>query len=271
MADALRMVHLVQHRRYHEAERHDVFIWDIDKTYLETRFSSWRGLLRIPFEWAIDKVAARGAVELLRAIREGPDPQKPRLAPLYFVSGSPKQLQGVIERKMLLDGIQADGLALKDQWGLVRSLRPTTILEQVGYKTMALMLLRTQLPTSVRFYCFGDDVESDSTVFALWGDILAGLRGTQLRSRLRSHGVGWPEVEAIMRLAELRAPEENPVQRAWIRRVTGKAVSPRDGFEVIDDYGVAAQALAHSGHIGAHAMEAVMSSVRGVRPSPSVR
>ena len=32
----------------------DVLIWDIDKTYLDTHFSSFRGLLRIPLELAVD-------------------------------------------------------------------------------------------------------------------------------------------------------------------------------------------------------------------------
>ena len=46
-------------------------ICDIDKTYLNTRFSTWRGLARIPFEWAIDKAPISGMVPLLRGLRRG--------------------------------------------------------------------------------------------------------------------------------------------------------------------------------------------------------
>jgi hypothetical protein len=66
----------------------DVLLWDIDKTYLDTHFSSWRGLLAIPFDMAVDKRAVPGAVPLLRALRRGPG-ERSVLVPLYFVSGSP--------------------------------------------------------------------------------------------------------------------------------------------------------------------------------------
>ena len=33
----------------------DLFVWDIDKTYLVSEFDSFKGLLSIPFEFAIDK------------------------------------------------------------------------------------------------------------------------------------------------------------------------------------------------------------------------
>ena len=117
----------------------DVFVWDIDKTYLDTHFSSFRGLLSIPLEFAIDKRAMPGAVPLLRALRRGPG-EHSAVNPLYFVSGSPQQLRSVIERKMLLDGVDFDGITFKNQWGLVRAGRGREIKEQVGYKVAALLL-----------------------------------------------------------------------------------------------------------------------------------
>ncbi|MEM7679195.1 MAG: hypothetical protein AAF449_24725, partial [Myxococcota bacterium] len=80
-----------------------LLIWDIDKTYLNTQFSSFWGLARIPFEGAIDKEAIPGAVPLIRALRHGPSTSS-EIVPLYFISGSPLQLRPTIERKMLLDG-----------------------------------------------------------------------------------------------------------------------------------------------------------------------
>ncbi len=146
----------------------DVYVWDIDKTYLDTRFSSLRGLLAIPFELAVDKNNVAGTVPVLRALRAGPDPKEPRFAPLYFVSGSPPHLRDVVEKKMILDGVQFDGITFKDQLGLLLSGRPSAITEQVGYKLNALLTLRRQLPPprpagepTVRFSLFGDDVEKD--------------------------------------------------------------------------------------------------------------
>jgi hypothetical protein len=49
-----------------------VFVWDIDKTYLSTNFSSLGGLLRIPLEFAVDKIANPGMPEVIRGLRRGP-------------------------------------------------------------------------------------------------------------------------------------------------------------------------------------------------------
>ena len=166
----------------------DVLVWDIDKTYLATRFSSWRGLVSIPFEMAVDKETLPGAVPLLRALRHGPGPES-AIVPLFFVSGSPVQLRGVIERRMTLDGVDYDGVTFKDQLGLLLAGHPRRIAEQVGYKLAALLLYRAEVPDGARWLLFGDDVEADATAFALFGEVCAGLRGRALAARLEDLGV----------------------------------------------------------------------------------
>ena len=198
----------------------DVCVWDIDKTYLDTRFSSLRGLAAIPFEAAIDKRALPGTVPLLRALRRGPG-DKSALVPLYFVSGSPKQLRSVIERKMTLDGVDFDGITFKDQWGLVRARRPRAIKEQVGYKLIALLLYRLETPASARWLLFGDDVEMDGAVFALFGDVCAGLAGAALESELRRLRVARSEREEALRLADLIEDTGNPVEQIFIHLERG--------------------------------------------------
>jgi hypothetical protein len=206
----------------------DVFVWDIDKTYLDTRFSSLRGLLAIPFEFAVDKRAVWGAVPVLRALRIGPDPSQPRFAPLYFVSGSPPGLRDVVERKMLLDGVQPDGITFKDQLGLLKAGRPRAIKEQVGYKLAALLMLRAELPAGARFQLFGDDVESDMEAFLLFGRVCAGLRGTALREALRAHGTDWPEVEQAITLSTPLPVEDDPVRRVFIHGQKGRLLDRTD-------------------------------------------
>lgn len=199
----------------------DVFVWDIDKTYLETRFSSVRGLLGIVAEAALDKRAVPGAVALIRALRRGPGAE-PLLAPLYFVSGSPPQLRGILERKMLLDGVQHDGITFKDQFGYLRALRPKAIREQVGYKTCALLLYRRDIPGPSRWWLFGDDVESDAAVFTLFGEICAGLRGDALRQRMLTMGAQAPEVDEALRIADRLPQTPDPVARVFIRLERGR-------------------------------------------------
>jgi hypothetical protein len=198
----------------------DLFVWDIDKTYLDTHFSSFRGLLSIPLEFAIDKRAMPGAVPLLRALRRGSG-EKSMVNPLYFVSGSPPQLRSVIERKMLLDGVDFDGITFKDQWGLVRAGRGKEIKEQVGYKVAALLMYQQELPVTVKYFFFGDDFESDALAFLLFGEIMGGLRGAPLTERLRSLGVSAPRLQNIRDFSDPMPVIKDPVENVFIQLVKG--------------------------------------------------
>lgn len=193
----------------------DVLIWDIDKTYLDTQFSSWRGLLRIPLELAVDKKSIPGARPLLRALRHGGN-EESGVVPLYFISGSPTQLRGTIERKMTLDGVDWDGITFKDQWGLVRAGRPKDIKAQVGYKLRALLSYRRYIPPGARYLMFGDDVESDAEVFLLYGEVCAGLRDRPLVSRLEIAGVHKDDLAEIEQLTADLPIVEDPVERVFI-------------------------------------------------------
>lgn len=196
----------------------DILLFDIDKTYLDTQFSNWRGLLRIPLEFALDKEAVPGAAPLIRALRRGPGPRS-ALVPLYFVSGSPLELRGVIERKMTLDGVEFDGITFKDQLGLAKQRRFSAIKAQVGYKLRALLLYALELPRGARWLCFGDDVESDAEVFALFGEVVGGLRGAALEERLQARAVEAVDRARVLALAdELGPPRADPVERIFIRR-----------------------------------------------------
>lgn len=202
------------HRRLSEHSG-DILIWDIDKTYLDTRFSSLRGLLSIPLELAVDKRALPGTVPLLRALRRGPG-EKSALVPLYFVSGSPVQLRRVIEEKMTLDGVGFDGITFKDQLALLKKGRPKAIVHQVGYKLIALLLYRLEASRESRWLLFGDDVEADAQVFCLFGDVCAGLSGSELERRLKKHRLASPELRACLELAERLPAQEDPVARIFI-------------------------------------------------------
>ena len=197
----------------------DVCVWDIDKTYLDTRFSSVRGLLGIPFELAIDKRAVAGTVPLLRGLRHGPHAES-ALVPLNFISGSPRQMRRVVEKKMTMDGVQFDGITFKDQLGLLKAGRPGGIVEQIGYKLQALLQYRREHPRGVRYLLFGDDVEDDLAAFLLFGEVCAGLRGEGLQGRLRSLGVHRHDAGAVSSLAAALAVEPDPLAHVFIRQTS---------------------------------------------------
>ncbi len=193
-----------------------VFICDIDRTYLYTRFSSLKGLSRIPIEFAIDKMDIEGMASLLKEVRRGPE-RMSRHTPLYFISASPAQLRPVIERKMMLDGLEFDGTIFKDWWGVLTSLRPKRFKEQLGFKMTGLMLLHQQLPGGSRELLMGDDLESDALAFTLFADAVAGRVDPELLNTvLQGHGVAGRDARDICGLVRQFHPSEG-VQRAFIR------------------------------------------------------
>ncbi len=245
----------------------DILVWDIDKTYLDTSFSSFRGLIAIPLEFAVDKRSIPGAVNVIRALRHGPAKDS-ALTPLYFVSGSPPQLRKVIEQKMTLDGVEFDGITFKDQWGLLRAGRPRDIRAQVGYKLQALLLYRRELPDGGRYLMFGDDVEDDADSFLLFGEICAGLRDGPLEARLRDKSVARPDVEQILQVASTLPIIEDPVERVFIlltKKDPGRYRDPR--IVGARSYLQTAMVLAEMGRIGAETVSSVARDLRRNRIS----
>jgi len=181
-----------------------LYVWDIDKTYLATEIHSLKALLAVPFEFAIDKRNVAGTVALLKALRRGVAPRGLTASnPIYFVSASPPQLRLVIQRKMLLDGVEFDGITFKDQVALVVRGQFGKLREQIGYKLSALLLNRQELPWDVQETLFGDDSESDALIYSLYGDVVAGrLRGEALVKTLLKHQVRREDADYAALLAD---------------------------------------------------------------------
>lgn len=174
----------------------DVYVWDLDRTYLRTEFESLRDLIRTAMQKAKDKIAYPGAAALMRALRQGPQdsPQKApggaSLRPIYFISASPPQIRKVIQEKFTLDGVEIDGIYFKDNIRNVRPGRLRRLKEQVGYKLLALIDLRSRLPAGATFTCFGDDVEMDVLIYSLFSEICdRWIRGRALVEFLLKQGV----------------------------------------------------------------------------------
>ncbi len=209
-------IHRANYRTLDPDWEGDVFVADIDRTYLATQISSMRGMARIPFERAADKEDIAGMARLFREIRRGPG-ESARDTPLYFVSASPAQLRPVIERKMMLDGIGFDGTTFKNWSGVLRRLRFSRLREQVGFKLTALLAGRAELPRGAIENLVGDDLETDPLTYALYADIQARrIPARDLARILELNGVMETDARAIVRsLREL--PQSRGVRRAFIR------------------------------------------------------
>lgn len=177
----------IVHRRLPADWKGPVFVWDVDKTYLETRFSQLRGLLRIPFELAVDKRPVSGAPELLQAMRRGWPGQERN--PIWFISASPPQLAGPVTARMVQDGVEFDGITFKDVPAVLRTGRVGQLREQVAFKISALVRLAEELPLGARLHLFGDDYEKDADAYVIFAELLAGrLRGFELEEALVAAG-----------------------------------------------------------------------------------
>ena len=268
--------------------------WDIDKTYLRSDFQSVAGMLRVPFEFAIDKQAIPGTIPLLKALRRGPGPRY-RHNPIYFVSASPPQLRTVIERKMLLDGVEFDGITFKDWGGVIRTGHFSKLKNHIGFKLSALLLNRRAHPIAAKELLFGDDSESDALIYSTYAAILRGdLRGDALVRRLEEEEVDRQDAEYVRllsddlpvgdqvlrafihlethkppesfaELAPLVVPSQNPLQAAVVLRHMG---------QVDDDAPLrVAWALATRGGMGPSDVAGVLEDAgrRGLVPEPALR
>ena len=195
----------------------EIFIWDLDKTYLDTRWGSLKELLRTAFEGGYQKKNIPGTRSLLQALRlswlqsRGVD-----YFPVYFITASPPQIEKKINQKLSLDGIQPFGCFFKDNLQNLRPKRLWRLTNQVGYKLQALLQLRCQLREDVRQIFWGDDSESDAIIYNLYSDICSRrLDDHELRRILKSLHVVGEQTESILKLRE-KIPEQDPVKKIYI-------------------------------------------------------
>lgn len=185
-----------------------VYRWDLDKTYLKSEFDTLRELVRIPFEKATEKVAAPGVTALIRALRAAAEARGCPVR-VFFVSASPPQIGGEIERKLQLDGIVYDGIVFKDQLQHLMRGKFRALREHVGFKLTELLAARQAAPVDSREFLFGDDWESDPIIYSLYADVIAGRIGAPaLAEFLRALRVEATEVERAVALAGRVVPAD---------------------------------------------------------------
>lgn len=166
-----------------------VFRWDLDKTYLISHFESLRKLVAVPFERGQDKVAVPGVAAVIKSLRAS-SAARGHTAQVYFLSASPPQIGAAIREKLVIDGIEYDGITFKDQVGHIVRGRFDALREQIGYKLEKLLSSARSLDPGAREFLFGDDWESDPYVYSLYADLLAGrIAPATLKAALERAGV----------------------------------------------------------------------------------
>jgi phosphatidate phosphatase APP1 len=238
-----------------------VYTFDIDQTYLKTSFNSPAGLLKIPFELAIDKTPYPGVAELIRACQRG-GAASGSDRPAYFLSASPSQMREVLEQRLIVDQISLDGLTLKNWAAFLSPRRWRALTEQLPYKLAALLETRRELPAKSFEILFGDDTEADEAIYSLYRDVAGGqLKGEALRRRL--DGVAGAETDRLAALVE--ALEPNPgVRHVFIHALRRPDAQNGNGVEHYRSPLVPAEILAGEGLLDEAGVAAVKLATREV-------
>lgn len=189
---------------------------DVDLTYINTDFQTATAM----FDLVITSAATREALPAMPLVYTNLRGQDS--IPVTFLSGSPKFFKRTIESKMVLDGMEQDGLVLKPFKDIVstnvRDLSLSAIVpglkEQIGYKLTWLLKLRLQLPANTPEILMGDDSEADVVAYNLYYRLLSGeLNESSLHDELVDIQVApaWiTQVDAFARLVEV-GPDAVPV------------------------------------------------------------
>ena len=204
-----------------EKSHEEVFIWDLDKTYLDTAIDSLSGLMTTILERALNKKNIPGTNVLLQSLAKDRQTRKGTMYfPIYFITASPPQMEERISEKFSLDNIRPFGCFYKDNLANLRPGRLWRLTKQVGYKLQALMQLRTRLGENVRQICWGDDSETDAIIYNLYSDICSRRLGAHdIRTVLEKFSVTGEQVDTILEL-QTQIPENDPVEKIYINLAT---------------------------------------------------
>ena len=200
-----------------ESEAQEIYVWDLDKTYLDTRFQSLRDLWKTIIERAFQKKNVPGTSSLVRALQDfWQQETSDTHLPIFFITASPPQLERKIFEKLEIDGIQPFGAFFKDNLKNLTPKRFWRLNKQVGYKIQSLMQLRLKLREDVRQVLWGDDSESDAIIYNLYSDICSRRRSRgELKKILKHLSVSSDQIDTILQL-QSGVPKMDPVDKIYI-------------------------------------------------------
>ena len=200
----------------------EMFVWDLDKTYLDTSWGSVRELWQTAMEKAFQKRNIPGTASLVMALKDAwhENGSGPAAFPIYFITASPPQMEAKIRQKLEIDQILPLGCFYKDNLKNLRPKRLWRLTQQVGFKIQALLQLRVRLNDDVRQVLWGDDSESDATIYSLYSDICARRWSEKdLLAILRGLRVTGEQSETILDLQD-SIPVVDPVEKIYINLAT---------------------------------------------------
>ncbi len=196
----------------------EVYVWDLDKTYLDTHWQSLRDIFRASFADNYHRNNVPGTSTLVNSLKnfwhEKNGEQKQ--FPIFFITASPPQMEKKIREKLQADEILPLGIFFKDN---LRNLWPGRfwrLRQHVGYKVTALLYLRTLLKKEISQVLWGDDSETDAVIYSLYSDISSRrLQNEDCEKVLKTFQVTSEQIQRIFAKQE-QIEAMDPVEKIYI-------------------------------------------------------
>jgi hypothetical protein len=195
----------------------EVYVWDLDKTYLDTHWQSLRDIFRISFTDNFHQNNVPGTGTLVSSLKQSWQEKNGGGAfPIFFITASPPQMEKKIREKLERDDILPLGIFFKDNLKNLWPGRFWKLSQHVGYKVSALMYLRTLLKENVTQVLWGDDSETDAIIYSLYSDICSRrLAGDERDKVLRNFQVTGEQMNRMESTLEQIAVLD-PVEKIYI-------------------------------------------------------
>lgn len=199
-------------------DQSEVYVWDLDKTYLDTSWNTLGDLWNTVFEKSFQKRNVPGTSTLVSSVKETWQDNRAEEGdfPLFFITASPPQMEERIREKLEIDKIVPEGMFFKDNLRNIHPARWRRLTQQVGYKIQALMQLRSKFNQEITQILWGDDSETDATIYSLYSDICSRRWPEQEVVKLLKHfSVSKNQIDSILDLQD-QCLENDPVEKVYI-------------------------------------------------------
>lgn len=195
----------------------EVYVWDLDKTYLDTQWQSLKDIFRASFADTFHRNNVPGTATLVSALKQSWQQKNGKAPfPIFFITASPPQMEKKIREKLMSDDILPLGIFFKDNLKNLWPGRFWKLRQQVGYKVTALMYLRTLLKPALTQVLWGDDSETDAIIYSLYSDICSRrLKDAECEKVLRGFNVNGEQISRIMAM-QAQVEARDPVEKIYI-------------------------------------------------------
>jgi hypothetical protein len=195
----------------------EIYVWDLDKTYLDTSWHTVNDLFKTVFEKSFQKRNVPGTSTLVSCVKESWLRTRGDLPfPLFFITASPPQMEMKIKEKLEIDGILPQGIFFKDNLKNIHPSRWRKLNQQVGFKLQALLQLRSKFNREITQVLWGDDSETDATIYSLYSDICTRRwPEAELIKFLKHFSVSKEQIDTVLDLQD-QCPVHDPVEKVYI-------------------------------------------------------